>query len=216
MKNIETTFKFLIDLKFNNNRNWFLNHKQEYEFAKLIFENFIEKMIHSIKEFDNTIDVNLAKECMYRIYKDARFTKGIEPYKTNFGGVIAKGGRKSDYAGYYLHFEPDNSFIGGGMYKPNPQILKSIRLKILEKPNDFKKIINDVNFKKYFNEIKGEKLKIAPKGFPKDFKDIDLLRFKSYTVFTKVDNDFWFEENVIKNLTEIFKSMYTFNQFLNS
>lgn len=216
MHDLTPTFHFLIDLKFNNNRNWFHDHKETYENAKLNYENVVNEVLEKLKKIDPSIDVTSGKDCMYRIYRDARFTKGKEPYKNNFGALIAKGGRKSIFAGYYMHFEPDNSFIGGGLYKPEATVLKSIRTKIMEQPKTYKAIINDPTFKKYFSEIKGDKLKMAPKGFSKDFEDIDLLKNKDFIASTKIDNEFWLDKNVANNIVEIFKILYKFNAFFNN
>lgn len=216
MHNLTPTFHFLIDLKFNNNRAWFQENKASYENSKLIFENLVNEVLEKLKKIDTSIDVNLGKECMYRIYRDARFTKNKEPYKNNFGALISKGGRKSIYAGYYMHFEPDNSFIGGGIYKPDALILKAIRTKIMENTDIYKDIINDPMFKKYFTEIKGDKLKMAPKGFPKDFKDIDLLKNKDFIASTKIDNEFWLDENVADNIVNLFKLLHKLNSFFNT
>ena len=215
MHNLTPTFHFLIDLKFNNNRAWFQENKASYENSKLIFENLVNEVLEKLKKIDTSIDVNLGKECMYRIYRDARFTKNKEPYKNNFGALISKGGRKSIYAGYYMHFEPDNSFIGGGLYKPDAIVLKTIRTKIMEQPEVYKSIISNPTFKKYFKEIKGAKLKMAPKGFPKDFENINLLKNKDFIASTKIENDFWLNKNVVDNIVEIFKVLYKFNAFFN-
>jgi len=140
----------------------------------------------------------------YQMPNDFRFSKNKEPYKTHFGAFIAKGGRKSPYAGYYIHFEPDNSFVGGGIYQPEPKLLKSIRTQIFKDVETYKDIINNAEFKKYFPEIFGEKLKTAPRGFPKDFADIDLLNNKHYAVSYGVNNSFWFNKNLIENISDIF------------
>lgn len=208
-------FDFLIEIKFNNNRNWFKENNESYQNAKSNFEEFINLLLPKIKEIDKSIEVNSAKECTYRIFKDVRFSNNKEPYKTNFGAVIAKGGKKSQNAGFYIHFEPDSSFIGGGLYMPQPAILKSIRTEIFENPDKFKNILNNPEFKKYFPEIFGDKLKTAPKGFPRDFKDIELLRHKHFVVSHAIDNSFWFEDNVIDKIIEIFKIENTLNQYLN-
>jgi len=212
---LKIILEFLIDLKFNNNRVWFKENNERYQKAKLEFEQFIETLIPRIKQIDNDIEVSSGKECVFRIYKDVRFSKDKEPYKINFGAVVAKGGKKSLNAGYYIHFEPDNSFIGGGIYQPQPKILKSIRTKIFEDSENYKKIINNSDFKKYFPEIYGERLKSAPRGFSKDFAEIDLLKNKHYAVAHKVSNSFWFEKKLIDNISDIFKEQYKFNQFLN-
>ncbi|MBN2522283.1 MAG: DUF2461 domain-containing protein [Bacteroidales bacterium] len=209
-------FEFLVDLKFNNNRIWFQENHDRYKRARSEFEHFVEALIPKLREFDDSIDVTSAKECIFRIYRDARFLKNKEPYKTNFGAYIAMGGRKSQYAGYYIHYEPDYSFLGGGIYMPEPEILRSIRNAIYENTEAYKNMINNRKFKKYFPEFYGEQLKSTPKGFPRDFPDVDLLKNKHYAVAHQLNNSFWFEKNILNAVAEIFKVQYDFNRFLNN
>jgi uncharacterized protein (TIGR02453 family) len=213
--NFTKIFDFLKNLEQNNNRPWFDENKETYEAAKSDFEQFIDVLIPRLKEFDDDIDVFSSKECIFRIYRDVRFSKNKDPYKTNFGAYIVKGGRKSPYAGYYVHIQPSESFIGGGIYQPSPEVLKSVRKEIYENIDEFKEIINDARFKKYFPELYGEALKTAPKDFPKDFPDIDLLKFKHYTVIHNIKDSFYSSPDLLEKLIEIFKVQYPFNRFLN-
>jgi len=212
---IKIILEFLNALEVNNNRNWFKSNEDGFRLARTEFENFIEEMISVLRKIDeDVVNVN-AKDCIFRIYKDVRFSKDKNPYKTNFGAFIAGGGRKSKYAGYYIHIEPGKSFVGGGIYMPEPEILKKIRVQIFHNANALKKILTGSDFEKYFNGIYGEKLKTVPKGFPKDFKDIDLLKHKHYAVVHEVKDSFWNSKNLKENLLGIFKIQYPFNLFLN-
>lgn len=212
---MKTILSFLTELKQNNNREWFQENKSLYEEAKSEFDEFINILIPKIKEFDKDIDVNSAKECTYRIYRDVRFSKNKEPYKTNFGAYISKEGRKSKFAGYYIQIEPELSFAGGGVYCPQPAVLKSIRQDIYSDANKFKEIITDTNFKKIFPEMFGEKLKTAPRGFPKDFEDISLLNYKSYVVVKNLSNKDILSNNFLNKLLDIFKTQKPFNDYIN-
>ena len=164
---------------------------------------------------DPDVDVFHAKECVYRIFRDVRFSKDKSPYKTHFGAFIAPGGRKSPYAGYYFQVDPEESFLGGGAYMPQSPYLKAIRKEIFEHPSEYKKIINSKKFKEYFNEIYGEKLKTAPRDFPKDWPDIDLIRNKHYAATHHVDADFWRSGNIHDEIIKVLKVQYPFNKFLN-
>jgi len=208
---------YLEKLKKNNNREWFNENKSLYIGAKEEFELFINNLILQIKRFDNSIGVVTAKDCVFRIYRDVRFSKNKVPYKTHFGAYIAANGRKSTMGGYYIHIEPDNnSFIACGIHSPKPIILKEIRYEIYDNANNFKQILNKPDFKKIFPVIYGEKLKIAPKGFPKDFEDIYLLNYKNYAVVHKLSNDFIKNENnLIENFINLLKIGYPLNNFLN-
>ncbi len=212
---LNTAYEFLCKLKFNNNRPWFKENNDEYQAAKSEFADFIDTLIPQLKAIDNSININTAKECMYRIHRDARFSKNKEPYKTNFGASITKDGRKSGNAGYYLHLEPDNSFLGGGIYHPESTVLKAIRTNIFQDASELKKIVNAPKFKKYFDVLHGAKLKTAPRGFPKDFADVELLRYKNYVSICKIDDEFWFEGDVIENILDVFKVQAKLNGYLN-
>ncbi len=212
---MQSILNFLTAVKVNNNREWFQDNKPVFEEAKSSFEEFVNILILKIKEFDNTIDVSSAKECTYRIYRDVRFSKNKEPYKPNFGAYIAKGGRKSEFAGYYIHIESGASFAGGGIYCPQPEVLKSVRDDIYNDSGNIKKIINEPIFKTVFPEMYGEKLKTAPRGFPKNFPDIQLLNYKSYTVITSLTNEDLTAGDFLDNLLSIFKTQKPFNDYLN-
>ncbi|MDD3875539.1 MAG: DUF2461 domain-containing protein [Bacteroidales bacterium] len=214
--NLEEVLHFLIDLKFNNNRNWLKLNDVRFRNAQKTFELLIDNLIPKLKIFDKNIEDITAKDCIFRIYRDVRFSTNKDPYKSNFGAYIAKGGRKSINAGYYVHIEPDNSFLGGGIYMPEPEVLYKIRTGIFNNTADFKAIVQNDTFKKYFNGFFGEPLKTAPKGFPKDFEDIDLLKFKHYAVGYNVSNEFWTEGNLVEQIKEVFKVQYPFNNFLNN
>ncbi|MCD4795116.1 MAG: DUF2461 domain-containing protein [Bacteroidales bacterium] len=212
---MQSILNFLTELKVNNNREWFQDNKPVFEDAKNSFEEFVNILILKIKEFDNTIDVSSAKECIFRIYRDVRFSKNKEPYKPNFGAYIAKGGRKSEFAGYYIHIESGASFAGGGIYCPQPKVLKSVRDDIYNDSSNIKKIISEPTFKTVFPEMYGEKLKTAPRGFPKDFPDIQLLNYKSYTVNKNLTNEDLTAGDFLDNLLSIFKTQKLFNDYLN-
>ncbi len=114
-----STVSFLKELKKNNNKPWFDNHREKYLSAKTDFENFVENLLNSISAFDDDIKELPAKNCTFRINRDIRFSKDKTPYKTNMGASINRGGKKSIFAGYYFHLEPGGkSFAGGGLWMP--------------------------------------------------------------------------------------------------
>jgi uncharacterized protein (TIGR02453 family) len=206
---------FLSELKANNNREWFNDNRKKYETAKMEFESLINNLIPKIYEFDPDIGSLTAKQCVFRIYRDVRFSKDKSPYKVNMGGFMSKGGRKGFHSGYYVHIEPGKSFLGGGSYMPPSDVLKKIRQEIMYNVDEYKKIINDREFKKTFTQMEGEKLKRPPKDFPADFPDIDLLKYKSYVVLREVKDKDIVSKNFEDYIIDVFKSMFPLNQFLN-
>jgi uncharacterized protein (TIGR02453 family) len=185
------TLGFLSDLKYHNEREWFLKNRKRYDDAKKNFESFVQAVIEKISEFDPILKGLEVKSCTYRINRDIRFSNDKTIYKTHLGAFIVRGGKKNGdrYAGYYVHVEPDNnSMIAGGAYIPPMPWLTAIREKIDEQGDAFIKIINNRDFCDFFGEIEGEKLKSAPKGYSRDNKYIEFLKLKSFLI-TKVISD---------------------------
>ena len=212
-------FKIILDflkkLKKNNNREWFTDNKKKFEVAKDAFEPAVEILLNGISKFDKRIAEVTPKECIYRIYRDVRFSKDKTPYKTNFGAVMGAGGRKTTSAFYYIQVEPgDNSFIAGGLYMPEGEKLKKIRQEIDYNANDFKKILNKKSFKQYFPQIEGEKLKKAPKGYAPDDPNIELLKHKSYVVMHQFTDAQIMDDAFTKECIKMYKEMKPFNDFL--
>jgi len=208
-------FDFLNKLKFNNNKEWFQKNKPVYDQLKLSFEEIVSELINSISEFDPGINQLNPKDCVFRIYKDIRFSKDKTPYKTNFGAFFVPGGKKSGKAGYYLHIEPGECFLGGGIYMPPPPVLKKLREEVFYNLDELSSIISNKDFKKYFKGISGSKTTFMPKGFDKNFKGAEYLKYKDYTVIFPVSDDFYLHKDAFKETIKIFKAMKPFNDFLN-
>jgi len=186
-----------------------------YELSKVVFNNAVQDIIHGIASFDNTISALVPNDCTFRIYRDIRFSHDKTPYKPNMGAYMAKGGRKSKYAGYYFHIEPNNSFLAGGLYIPEADILKKVRTAIMDNIDEFLQIINEPEFVKYFTEVDGEKLKNVPKGFPKDWQYAEFLKLKSFNLMYYITNEQLMQADAKTFVLSIFQKMYKFNHFLN-
>jgi len=216
----KTIIDFLTLLKENNNREWFAENRKLYDIAKTEFENTVKKLIPRIAEFDKSIGLQEPKDCIFRIYRDTRFSHDKTPYKSNFGAYFSRGGKNGGYAGYYFNLEPASIFLSGGLYLPMPNILKSVRTEIFENPQEFKKIISTPDFKKLFGEVwygdsEKEKLKTAPKGFPKDFELIEILKYKNFVTWHNVSDKIVLSSDFEDYAINIFKSTFQFNSFLN-
>ncbi len=173
---------FLKELSENNNRDWFEANRQRYLALKEQYERWLEGVIDGIAKFDAVTGRPAVKDCVFRIYRDVRFSKDKQPYKTHIGAFIAAGGRKSEKAGFYVHIEPSNSLMGGGIYMPPPENLKKIRNEIYFNGNDFKKILNDPGFRKVFPGLYDDKISRAPREYDPTVADTELLKYKSYFV----------------------------------
>lgn len=210
------TFKFLKDLSKNNNKEWFTANKKRYEVAKADFEAFVTDMVKNMAKFDPPIGNLDPKKSIFRIYRDTRFSKDKSPYKINMGANFSASPSKiHDHAGYYIHIEPGKSFLAGGAYEPQSAWINNIRQEIDYNTKEFKKIISAAPFKKNFGEIKGDKLKTVPKGFPKDHPELSLLQYKSFLLVHDVDDKLVTSDGFMKHLIDVYKSMKPFNDFLN-
>jgi uncharacterized protein (TIGR02453 family) len=212
---MKKSLSFLSDLKENNHRDWFKANRPRYDEARGEFLEFVQDLINGIQVFDPTVGPVSPKDCMFRINRDIRFTRDKSPYKTNFGAFIVPGGKKSGHAGYYFHLDPDGSFAGGGVYRPMPDILKKIRNEIYGNPEEFREIIEGKEFRSHFGELYDERLKTPPKGFPKDFEHIDLLKYTSYIVSRGMDRETLTSGSLSAETLKAFRLIHPMNRFIN-
>lgn len=213
-----TTLKFLKDLKKNNNKTWFDEHRKQYETARSDFNNLVEELITVIALFDAPIGQLSVKECVFRINRDVRFSKDKRPYKNNMACYFNRGGKKSNGAGYYLHVEPGNSMAAGGMWVPETAVLAGIRQEIDYNFTDWKKIIENKNFTKTFTQgVKSNDTLIRPpKGYDENNQAIEFLKMKSFVAsrpFTDLDLQ---NKTFVKEVAKTFSTMKPLIDFLNT
>lgn len=208
---------FLRELRENNNREWFNENKDRYVRLKKEFDVFTGVLIDKITLFDPEIRGLEVKDCVYRIYRDVRFSPDKSPYKTHFASYIAtKGGRNSRRGGYYIHIQPDGCFLSGGIYCPEPAVLKKLRQDVYDNVDEFKQILDNKEFKKDFSGLDNTNiLKNVPSPFPKDCPDGDLLKHKDYTVLSPKPDSFFETGDVLSKILTVFEKLYPFNRFLN-
>jgi uncharacterized protein (TIGR02453 family) len=212
------TLKFLSQLKKNNNKPWFDAHRAQYEAARIDFSNFIQLLIEALQKSDTTITGITAKDSQFRINRDVRFSKDKRPYKDNFGAFIARGGKKSIFAGYYFHLAPGNSFIGGGLWQPEPTSLKKVRQEIDYNWDEFKSIVTNKNFKKIFGDLyKGEdmSLKRMPKGYAEDHPAISYLKLQSLIAEQKIADEDLTKATLHKKALNAFQALQPLLDFIN-
>jgi uncharacterized protein (TIGR02453 family) len=176
--NLKSVLIFLSSLARNNNRPWFEEHRPAYDQARDRFEAFVQRLIVGLGEFENMRGVE-ARDCIFRIHRDVRFSKDKTPYKTHLSASIGCGGRKSYRFHYYVHIQPRGaSMVAGGLHDPESGQLNKFRAAISRDARKFKSIVGEKSFRKYFGEIDGERLKTAPQGYDRDHPEIELLRLK--------------------------------------
>ena len=215
----KSTVDFLKQLQKNNKKEWFDANKDKYLAAKANVDSFVDDVIKAFSSFDKSLSGLKAKDCVFRIYRDVRFSKDKRPYKTNMGASINAGGKKAEVAGYYIHIEPGKSFVAGGRWMPSPDHLKKIRQEIDYNGKKFHKILSDKVFKKQFGTLDmSDEYKLArpPKGYEKTHPDIELLKLNSYLVWHEYNDKEVLSKNFLKELTSSAKAMKPLLDFLNT
>ncbi len=213
-QNLQDTLDFLRDLRVNNNKQWFDQNRKRYDTARDHFETLVAELIASFGDIEDVTGTT-PKECIFRLNRDIRFSPDKTPYKTHMSAVIGKGGRKSEGRSYYLHIQPDGgSLLAGGMFSPTPQQLEKMRSHLAEDAKDFKKIIQNADFIRYFGKVQGEALKTTPKGYPKDHPDIDLLRLKQYLAEHSLTDAQVVAPDLKDHILQAFKAMKPFVTYI--
>ncbi|MBK8876689.1 MAG: DUF2461 domain-containing protein [Bacteroidetes bacterium] len=209
------TLDFLKALKKNNNREWFDVNRSKYEEAKADFEKFVETLLPLLSKENSKLKDLKVKDCVFRIYRDVRFSKNKDPDKTNCGAYFVEGGKKSSKAGYYIQIEPGNSFLAGGCWMPEAPVLKAIRQEIDYNLKDFEKIVKGKVFKSRFGEMTDARLKTTPKGYDAENPAINYLRQTSFTVMASIKDKDLSGAAFTKEAAKAYKEMLPFLKFLN-
>lgn len=212
------TLAFLSALRKNNNKPWFDAHRAQYEAARIDFQNFIQLVITHLGQTDTTIAGLVARDCLFRINRDIRFSADKTPYKAHFGASLKGGGKKSVYAGYYFHLEPGKSFVGGGLWMPEPAVVKRVRQEIDYNGPAFQRILHNTNFKSVYTDVyKGSDVSLskAPKGYAPDHPAIEYLKLKSFIAETPVADADLTKATLHKRTVQAFEALLPFLQFIN-
>ena len=213
-----STIKFLKDLQKNNNKPWFEKNRTVYENAKADFAQFIQNIIDKHGKKDESIKQLKAKDCMFRINRDVRFSKDKSPYKNNFGASINRGGKKSVYAGYYFHCQPGEAFAGGGLWVPMPADLKKVRQEVDYCFDEFKKITGSKKFKTVYGDlIKDAETSLVkvPQGFEKDNPAADYIKLKSFIAMKRITDKEITSKELTRITIEAFETLQPLLAFIN-
>ncbi|MBL7843053.1 MAG: DUF2461 domain-containing protein [Cyclobacteriaceae bacterium] len=212
---LDLVLKFLKDLSRNNNREWFEKNKPRYLQVKEHFEDFLEAFHKELVKFDENLAGLNPRKQGFRIYRDVRFSKDKRPYKVNMGAGFSAHGKMEQEPGYYIHLEPGKSFVAGGFWMPDSANLAKIRQEVDYHPDGLLKILNDRKFKKHFTGFDDyDRVKTAPKGYPKDHPHIELLKNKSFTVSRYFNDQGVKDKKFVKQLAETCKAIKPLNDFL--
>lgn len=232
----QNTFNFLSQLKKPecNDREWFRLNEPVFRLAETEFKLFIEKLADLFTAVDPQIPPLPTKDVIYRIYRDVRFSNDKTPYKTNFSATFSRSGRKGIFAGYHIMIKPGGeSLLAAGTWCPGKNELATIRSHIQRSSSRLRRIINAPLFVKNFGPAKptskgkggrqnifgrDDELKTAPKGVPKDHKDIDLLKCRSFVVLHQFTDEEVLSPNFGQTVMEVVKAakplVYCMNDYM--
>ena len=173
-----STYAFLRELAANNDRDWFADNKHRYEAARANVAEFADELLRRLRKTD-VLSTENGRKSLFRIYRDVRFSKDKRPYKTNIAGSFTRDGRLRR-GGYYFSLSPEQNMVGGGFYGIERDDLKRLRQELAASAGEMRSILNDDTFRETLGTLRGERLKTAPQGYPRDHPDIDLLRYKQF------------------------------------
>ena len=197
---------FLRRLKKNNNRPWFQGHRTEYEEnVRFPMQCFIAAL--AVRLHDDAPEIEFhPKRSIFRIYRDTRFSKNKTPYKTNVAASFALRGVKweTETPGLYVGVGTEEVFIGGGLYMPGGEALKSIRRSIADHPDDYLAVVRSPRFRKRFGGIQGEVLSRAPLGYPADHPMIGHLRHKQFFVGVELEEKACYTARFLETVAGVF------------
>jgi uncharacterized protein (TIGR02453 family) len=205
---LESAFNYLSQLKENNNREWFIANKPEFEKEQKNLKGFFGNLKNELEQIDS-----IEKMQIFRIYRDVRFSKNKTPYKSHFSAGFVRQ-KPNLRGGYYLHIEENATFVGGGFWEPNKEDLLRIRKELAIDAKELREIIKQKEFVKYFGSLEGEELKTAPRDFDKNHVNIDLIRKKQYIVTRKFTNKEVLSPEFEKEVILTFKAMRPFFNYM--
>lgn len=218
------TLPFFRELAQNNNRPWFMDNKPRWEAIRKQFEAFTQELLDKMSALDPTLEGLTAKGCMYRIYRDTRFSNDKTPYKTHIACFLSSWGKKnSGVPGYYLQVGSEEAYgltdtcnLGGGIFMPAPASLAAIRQEIFYCPDEFLAIMSNSSYKRYFGKefFTIKKLSRVPKGYPADWEHADLLKYKDYCTTHTLPEDAVTSPDLSDRVVEIWRASLPLNRFI--
>ena len=210
---LQHTLTFMRDLRANNSREWFNDHQAAYQAARAAFEDFIADLIARFDAVEDLGGLDLP-QAIYRLNRDVRFSADKSPFKPAMSALIGRGRRKAEGRAYYLQIAPGESFVGSGMYMIFPPELEKIRQVIAADSAPLRALLNAPDFKRFFGAMDGEQLKTAPKGYPKDHPDIDLLRYKQFTAIHRLTEEQVIADDLLDHVIEVCLAVKPFTTYL--
>jgi uncharacterized protein (TIGR02453 family) len=212
--NISEVLDFLRQLAINNDRTWFKARKDRYYALRGAWEQDMERLIALVGQFFPDVRGLAVKDCVYRIYRDIRFSHDKRPYKTYFSGVIGKGGRHTVQSAYYVHIGGDELMLCGGIWWPEKPILEQLRGLIDAEPEEFLAIVNHPDITSRYQWM-SKSLKTMPKGYDKDHPMGKYLKMKEYLMVKHVDESYFDCEDWVERVAQDLQPLKPLHDFLN-
>jgi len=215
---VNDTLAFLQDLALHNDREWFEAHRAEYLQARDGAAALVDAVIGRLSRTDPDIDGQVAAKCLFRIHRDVRFSRNKAPYKTHFGAYLAKGGRKSVHAGYYLHLEPGASFAAAGLWMPEAPALASVRQEIDYGFDEFQSLLGAEAFHSRFGDLQQQadvSLSRMPRGYAPDNPAASYLKLKSFIASCPLPDARLKAPDAAAEIADTFAASTPFIRFLN-
>jgi len=211
------TLKFLRALKRNNRREWFNAHRDDYEACvRGPMTAIVERLSEDFRAFAPEL-VASPRVSMYRIYRDTRFSENKTPYKTHIAAVFpTRGLLKHEGAGLYFHISPDEVWVGGGMYAPQPEQLFAVREHIAANSRQLRAILESPGFRRHVGSLEGEKLKRVPRGFPSDHPAAEYLKHRHFIAGAEFPGALAASPKFYSTLLTVFRQVIPLSRFLNA
>jgi uncharacterized protein (TIGR02453 family) len=202
---------YLAGLSANNDKAWFEANRAEFQALRDDFHAFVGEVIAGVAEWDESVRWVDPKDCVYRIYRDVRFSNDKTPYKTTFSAVISEQGRRGHGPSYYFQVDGKGTLMaGGGVWMPSPERLALIREHVADDPERLRRVLDEPRFAAEFGGLWDEhKLKRPPAGYQADDPMIETLKLKSFIV--ERERDVGSPADGVRDwITETFRTMHPF------
>lgn len=211
------TLSFLRSLKRNNDREWFRARKDDYDrHVRTPMIALIEALAVDLRRLAPDLVAD-PKVSLYRIYRDTRFSANKAPLKTHVAAHFpARGMKRGEGAGLYVHVSPEEVWAGGGMYMPSPADLTAIRAHIASTHPRMHKLTTRPAFTRAVGEMTGERLTRVPRGYASDHPAAHYLQFKQYLGGAEWEPSFATSGRFYAGVCEVFAAVAPLVTFLNT
>jgi uncharacterized protein (TIGR02453 family) len=225
MKSASGTFKgfpaeglaFLRELKKNNNREWFTPKLDQYKTAVRAPMLELVHALHVAMLGFAPAYVGEPAKCLYRIYRDTRFSKDKTPYKTRADALFWRNSLdKNSGGGFYLSISPEEVAIGGGLYMAEPAALLAVRQHIAKNAQEFRSTFETKTVRRLMGELTGDKITRVPKGFPPDHPAADLLKHKNFVLYNTLNTDIITTPKLFREIVSRMEAITPFVEFLDT